>query len=38
LDLIDSKDRLVLILSHYWTPINITTAREGVKNKKQKAE
>jgi hypothetical protein len=31
LDLIDSKDRLALILSHYWTPINITTAREGVR-------
>ena len=31
MDLIDSKDRLVLILSHYWAPINITTAREGVR-------
>lgn len=31
MDLIDSKDRTVLILSHYWTPINITTAREGVR-------
>ena len=26
-----SKDRIVLILSHFWTPINITTAREGIR-------
>ena len=26
-----SKDRIVLILSHFWTPINITTAKEGVR-------
>jgi 5-methylcytosine-specific restriction endonuclease McrA len=31
LNLIDSKDRTVLILSHFWTPINITTAKEGVR-------
>ena len=29
--LINSKDRVVLILSHFWTPINITTAREGIR-------
>ena len=28
---IDSKDRVVLILSHFWTPINITTAKEGIR-------
>mgnify|MGYP003133404203 CR=1 FL=1 len=27
----DTKDRVVLILSHFWTPINITTAREGIR-------
>ena len=27
----NSKDRIVLILSHFWTPINITTAKEGVR-------
>jgi len=25
------EDNVVLILSHFWTPINITTAREGIK-------
>ena len=25
------QDNVVLILSHFWTPINITTAREGIK-------
>ena len=31
MNLIDSKDRVVLILSHFWTPINITTAKEGIR-------
>ena len=31
MDLINSKDRVVLILSHFWTPINITTAKEGIR-------
>lgn len=25
------RDRVVLILSHFWTPINITTAKEGIR-------
>tara|TARA_Y100000592_G_scaffold67488_1_gene104854 strand:+ start:3687 stop:4268 length:582 start_codon:yes stop_codon:yes gene_type:complete len=25
------KDNVVLILSHFWTPINITSAKEGIK-------
>lgn len=31
MNLIDGKDRVVLILSHFWTPINITTAKEGIR-------
>lgn len=31
MNLIDGKQRVVLILSHFWTPINITTAKEGLK-------
>lgn len=31
MELINSKDRVVLILSHFWTPINITTAKEGIR-------
>jgi len=30
-NLCHSKERVVLILSHFWTPINITTAREGIR-------
>lgn len=29
--LCDPDDKIVLILSHFWTPINITTAKEGVR-------
>ena len=31
MNLIDGKGRVVLILSHFWTPINITTAKEGIR-------
>jgi len=27
----ERRDRVVLILSHFWTPINITTAKEGIR-------
>ena len=30
-NLCHAKERVVLILSHFWTPINITSAREGIR-------
>ena len=29
--LCDPNDKVVLILSHFWTPINVTTAKEGIR-------
>ena len=28
---VSSSDNLVLLLTHYWTPLNVTSVKEGLK-------
>ena len=28
---VNSSDNIVLLLTHYWTPLNVTSVKEGIK-------